>query len=141
VNLIYWDTMMFIYWLEAHPTHGPQVEQIYRAMNVRDDKLCTSVFTIGEVLTGAYKGGSLSEAQQIKEFFRSGEVRVLQFGSDVAERYAFIRANHNVSPADAIHLATASIAHVDVYLTNDNKLRKLVVDGIQFFAGLDRTIF
>jgi predicted nucleic acid-binding protein len=36
----------------------------------------------------------------------------------------------NVSPADAIHLATASVAHVDVYLTNDSKLRKLVVDGI-----------
>ena len=141
MSLFYWDTMMFIYRLEAYPTNGPQVEQIHPQMKAGGDKLCTSVFTIGEILTDAYKSGRLTEAQQIKEFFGGGEVRVLQFGTDAAERYAFIQASHNLSQADAIHLATASFAHVDVCLANDIKLRKLVVDGIQFFAGLDETIF
>jgi predicted nucleic acid-binding protein len=133
--------MLFIYWLEAHPVHGTQVEQIHRRMTTRGDQLCTSVFTIGEILTGAYKAGRLTEAQQIKEFFRSGEVKVLLFGSDAAERYALIRAKHNVSPADAIHIATASVAQVDLYMTNDTKLKRQVIDGIKFFAGLDGSIF
>jgi predicted nucleic acid-binding protein len=133
--------MLFIYWLEAHPVHGPQVEQIYRRMGARGDQLCTSVLTIGEVLTGAYKTGRTDVANQIKKFFKSGELRVLPFSSEVAERYALIRAQQRVSPADAIHLATASTAHVDLYLTNDVKLRKLVIDGIKFFAGLDGNIF
>jgi predicted nucleic acid-binding protein len=141
VNLVYWDTMLFIYWLEAHPVHGPQVEQIYRRMDARGDQLCTGVLTIGEVLTGAYKAGRTDVAIQIKKFFTSGELKILPFTSEVAERYAFIRAQQRVSPADAIHLATASVARVDLYLTNDVKLRKLVIDGIKFFAGLDGNIF
>jgi predicted nucleic acid-binding protein len=130
--------MIFFYWLEAHPTNTPHVEQIHRKMKARGGKLCTSAFTIGEILAGAYKSGRLTEAQQIKEFFGGGEVRVLQFGTDAAECYAFIRASHNLSPADAIHLASASVVHVDVYVTNDSKLRKLVVDGIQFFCRTRR---
>ena len=141
MNLVYWDTMLFIYWLEAHPVHGPQVEQIFRKMKVRGDKLCTSVFTLGEILTGAYKTGHLSEAQRISEFFKSGAVRILPFGVEAADRYARIRSSHNVSPADAIHLATASVAQVDAYLTNDRKVQRLIIDGIRFFSGLDGTIF
>ena len=99
MSLFYFDTMMFIYWLEAHPTNTPPVEQIHRKMKARGDKRCTSVFTIGEILAGAHKSGRLTEAQPIKEFFGGGEVRVLQFGTDAAERYAFLRASHNLSPA------------------------------------------
>jgi predicted nucleic acid-binding protein len=93
------------------------------------------------VLTGAYKSGRRTEAQQIRNYFESSAVRLLPFNTDAAERYATIRAEYKVAPADAIHLATASVAKVDVYLTNDSALRKLSIDGIQFIAGLDGVIF
>ena len=141
MNRVYWDTMLFIYWLEAHPVHGPQVEQIYRRMTARGDQLHTSVLTIGEVLTGAYKAGRTNEARQLKEFFASGEVKVLPFTAEAAERYALIRAQQKIAPADAIHIATAAAAQMDVYVTNDIKLRKLVIDGIKFFSDLDGAIF
>lgn len=141
MSLVYWDTMLFIYWLEAHPIHGPQVEQIQRRMAKRHDTLCTSVFGVGEILTGAYKAHRNKEAGTIREFFESGSVLLFPFDLKTADRYAVIRANHNVSPADAIHLATASLAEVDVYLTNDKGVKKLLVPGIQFIAGLDGAIF
>jgi predicted nucleic acid-binding protein len=141
VSLVYWDTMLFIYWLEAHPVHGPQVEQIHRRMSKRQDTICTSVFAAGEILTGAYKTNRIKEAQKIRDFFESGAVLVFPFDLTTANRYAEIRATHNVSPADAIHLATASLAGVDVYLTNDKGIKKLLIPGIQFIAGLDGTIF
>lgn len=141
MSLVYWDTMLFIYWLEAHPQHGKQVEQIHRRMVQRHDQLCTSVFTLGEILTGAYKTGRTAEARQIRSFFESDAVRLLPFNTEAADRYARVRAQHNISPADAIHLATASVAEVDVYLTNDRRLKKLLIEGIQFIAGLDGGIF
>jgi predicted nucleic acid-binding protein len=141
VSIVYWDTMLFMYWLEAHPVHGPQVEQIHRRMTKRQDTLATSVFALGEILTGAYKTNRIKEARKIQEFFESGAVLVFPFDVRTAGRYAEIRAHHNVSPADAIHLATASLAGVDLYLTNDKGIKKLLIPGIQFIAGLDGTIF
>jgi hypothetical protein len=32
------------------------------------------------------------------------------------------------------------VARVDLYLSNDAGLKKLVIDGIHFIAGLDATI-
>ena len=133
--------MMFIYWLEWHPQYGPSVDNIHRRMTQRGDQLCTAVFTVGEVLTGALKAGSSDKARELTEFFSSGIVRILPFEFEAAERYARIRASYNVSPADAIQLATASVAQVDLYITNDKKLKNLVIDGIKFIAGLDGVIF
>jgi len=141
MSLVYWDSMLFIYWLEAHPQFGASVEQIYRKMSRRGDQLCTGVFTIGEVLTGPYKAGSTDKAQQVAAYFRSDAIRILSFNFEAAELYAQIRARHNVSPADAIHLATASAAQVDLYITNDKKVKNLVVDGIKFIADLSGAVF
>jgi len=141
VSLVYWDSMLFIYWLEAHPQHGPSVEETYKKMSRRGDQLCTGVFTVGEVLTGPYRLGSTQKAQQVAAYFSGGSVRILPFNFGAAERYAQIRAKHRISPADAIQLATASVAQVDLYITNDNKVKKLVIDGIKFIAGLDGMIF
>lgn len=140
MSLVYWDTMLFIYWLEAHPQHAKQVEKIHRRMAERGDQLCTSLFTLGEILTGAYKAGSTAEARKIRDYFESRAVRLLPFNNEAADRYARIRAQWKVSPADAIHLACASVAQVDLYLSNDSDLKKLVIDGIHFIAGLDAAI-
>jgi predicted nucleic acid-binding protein len=141
MSLVYWDTMLFIYWLEAHPRHGPEVQRVYQQMSRRGDQLCTSVFTIGEILTGIYKTGHTREGEQVRGYFSSGAVRILPFNSDTADRYAQLRAQHRISPADAIHLAAASLAQVDLYITNDARLKQLLIDGIQFIVGLDANIF
>jgi predicted nucleic acid-binding protein len=48
-----------------------------------------------------------------------------------------IRAETRVRQADGIHLATAAAAGVDLFVTNDDKLQKLVISGIRFFADVD----
>jgi len=141
VSLVYWDTMLFIYWLETHPQHGKQVERIHQRMAERGDQLCTSVFTLGEILTGFYKAGRTNEVRRVRTYFETGDVRLLPFNTEAADRYARIRAQYKVSPADAIHLASASVARVDLYLTNDVDLKKLLIEGIHFIAGLDGGIF
>lgn len=137
MSLIYWDSMLFVYMLEAHPIYGPSVDKILDSMIRRGDTLCASAFGAGEVLTGPRRGGSQSEVDMITQFFSGGTVKVLPFTLETADRFASIRASNKVSPADAIHLASAAEAGVDIFFTNDGDLRKLSIPGIKLFADLD----
>jgi predicted nucleic acid-binding protein len=129
--------MLFIYLLEANPVFGERVQRMHEAMLRRGDMLCTSVFTVGEVLTGPRKLNDDAGIGGLKKFFGSKEVEILPFSLEAADRYSMIRAEARVSQADAIHLATAAAAGVDLFVTNDDELRKRVISGIRFFADID----
>jgi predicted nucleic acid-binding protein len=129
--------MLFIYLLEANPTFGPKVRNILNQIVSRGDTLSTSVFSLGEILTGPRRRDSLSGVEAVKKYFESGVIEVLPFTAFTADRYSVIRGTNRVSQADGIHLATAAETGVDVFFTNDRALRKLSVPGIKFFADLD----
>jgi uncharacterized protein len=137
MNRVYWDSMLFIYLLEANPVFAKRTLKLYQTMTSRGDVLCTSVFAVGEVLTGPRLLGDLAGIDGIRKFFASGNVEILPFDYEVADRYSTVRATCRVTQAAAIHLAAAAVAGVDLFVTNDGKLRKLVIPGIRFFAGLD----
>ncbi|HWF08233.1 MAG TPA: type II toxin-antitoxin system VapC family toxin [Bryobacteraceae bacterium] len=140
MSRVYWDSMLFVYWFEDNPLYAKRIDQIQTRMAERGDILCTSVFTIGEVLTGLYRQAAAEIATQIREAFRSPQIELIPFSEATAESYARIRGTHRVSPADAIHLASAAEAAIDLLLTNDRSLQKLVIPGIQFIAGLDVSV-
>ena len=141
MSRIYWDRMLFAYWLEGNPGYAPRVQQIFEKMEERCDVLCTSAFTLGEILVAPLRQGATEIGQHIRDFFRSPNLELLPFTSETAERYAQIRADHRVSPADAIHLATAAHARVDLFLTNDRTLAGRVIPGIHFIAAMDMNLF
>ena len=134
---------MFIYMLEGNPIFGPRVLGILDDMDRRGDTLCSSIFCIGEVLTGPRKFNSMAGIARVKRYFASDAVEVLPFTIETADRFSLIRATTAAKPADAIHLAAAAAAGVDVFFTNDDKVLKLrlQIPGIQFIAGLDARIY
>lgn len=140
MSRIYWDTMLFIYWLENHPVYAKRIGQILSKMEERQDQLCTSVFTVGEVLVGPHKVRATDRANQIHGFFESS-VEIIPYTLKTADLYARMRAHYGVSPADAIHLACAAQVSTDVFLTNDMFLTGKIVPGIQFIAGLNTNLF
>jgi predicted nucleic acid-binding protein len=80
--------------------------------------------------------------EEIRQFFLSGrQVELLPFTAEVADRYSSVRATTPASPADAIHLACAALAGVDLFITHDKKLHRLAIPGIQFITGLDGRLF
>jgi predicted nucleic acid-binding protein len=141
VSRVYWDSMVFVYWLENHPVYAPRVEYIFQSMLGRGDRFCASYLSIGEVLARPLKLKQAPLVARIEQFFDSGLVEMLPFDRKAAGEFARLRATANVSPADAIHLACASSAGVDLFLTHDQSLHKLGVPGIHFIAGLDVNVF
>ena len=141
MSRIYWDTMLFVYWMEGHPQYGRRVQEIHRKMEERGDTLCTSAFVLGELLVKPHKLKKMDLTQAIRDFFQSSEIEVLPFDMEAAELFARIRAEHNVSPTDAIHLASAAQARVELFLTNDRQLSRLNIPGVHFIASLDTNLF
>lgn len=141
MSRIYWDTMLFVYLLEADPQFGPRVGQIYEEMMLRGDLLCTSLFTVGEVLIGPQKKGAAEAVARLKDYFARDEIELIPFTMETTDHYSRIRAAHSVPPADAIHLATAAQSRVDLFLTNDRRIAKLNIPGIRFITGLDARLF
>jgi predicted nucleic acid-binding protein len=133
---VYWDALLFVYWREDHPAYGQRMSQILARMQARGDSLCMSVFTLGEMLVGAYRKRQEDAADRIRILFRSPAISVLPFTAATADHYGRIRAQLIVSPADAIHLACAAEADTDLFLTNDTYLVGKIVPGIKFIAGL-----
>ena len=141
VSRVYWDSMVFVYWLENHPSYAPRVQHIFQSMLARGDAFCASYLSIGEVLARPLKEKQTQLAARIEQFFDSGLVEMLPFDRKAASEFARLRATIKVTPADAIHLACAGTAGVDLFLTHDLGLHKLQVPGIQFIAGLDVNVF
>jgi uncharacterized protein len=140
MSRVYWDTMLFVYWIEDNPRYAQRIAKVLENMNLRRDRLCTSAFAVGEVLTGPLQSGSPEIAVKIGNIFQSSLVEILPYTIETAEFYAEIRATQRVSSADAIQLACAAQAGTDLFLTNDKNLVGKVIPGIQFIAGLDSNI-
>jgi predicted nucleic acid-binding protein len=62
---------------------------------------------------------------------------VIPFDRDAARAYAAIRRDRAIRAPDAIQLACAAHARVDLFITNDDRLTRYAVPGIQFIAPLD----
>jgi predicted nucleic acid-binding protein len=140
MSRIYWDSMLFIYWLDNNPIFAKRVASIYSRMEQRRDTLITSAVTFGEVLAGAYRKAPLSTGEDVRTTLLSVVSEVIPFTLETADAYARIRGSTNVASPDAIHLACAAVADTDLFLTNDRRLVGRAVPGIQFIAGLDSNI-
>ena len=107
-------------------------------MRTRGDHLFTSCLTVGEVLV---KPVSLHQKQIVDRYnalFNRSGITVLPFDFEAAFRYAQIRRDRTIRRSDAIQLATAASAGIDLFLTNDERLSRSVVSGIDFISSLKR---
>lgn len=141
MSRVYWDSMLFIYWLEDNPQYARRVDAVRSRMAQRQDQLITGSFTFGEVLAGTYRRGVPELADDLRRLLRNAVSEVIPFTLETADRYARIRGATGITPADAVHLASAAQAGTDLFLTNDKRLVGKIVPGIQFIASLDAELF
>ena len=137
MSRVFWDTNLFIYLLEGSGPQSARVTEIRERMLERDDELCTSTLTLGEVLVKPAEQGNEALCQRYEDVLAQA-ARLIAFDRETARRYAEIRRNRTIRPPDAIQLACAAQVGVDLFITNDDRLSRLAIPGIQFLVPLER---
>jgi predicted nucleic acid-binding protein len=137
MSRIFWDTNLFIYLFEGRGLLFDRVVKLRGAMLERGDQLVTSALTLGEVLVKPVEHQDVELATKYEEAIAATSL-LIPFDARAARVYATLRCERSIRPPDAIQLACAAAASVDLFITNDERLRVKHVDGIQFIVPLSR---
>jgi len=127
VNTLFIDTAPIIYFIEAHPKYGQISKEIVTFFQSEDVEAYTTVLTLTEVLPAPISSDNKKLAQKFTDFFRSGKnFNLIDISDQIAERAGKLRGQHqSLRTIDAIQISAAIEMSVDVFITNDKKLKKL----------------
>ena len=137
MSRIFWDTNLFIYLIENHGDLSERVTRLRHRMIERSDDLYTSTLTLGEILVKPMEAGNEVLGRRYEAALRQGAA-IIPFDVDAARLYAGIRKDRTIRPPDAIQLACAAQARVDLFITNDERLSMKSIPRIQFVSSLQR---
>jgi predicted nucleic acid-binding protein len=140
MSRIFFDTNLFIYRLEDEGERGSRVGDLITRISERGDELLTSTLTLGEVLTKPFSFGDRAWADRYERLLSSPGITLLEFDRSAARVYAHLRQDKSIKAPDAIQLACAASARCDLFITNDERLSRKIVPGIQFITSLDRAL-
>ncbi len=117
------DTMIFIYAFEENSAYLPFVKPFFREVEKGRILTVTSTITLAECLVLPYRQKDLALAARYKILFRDfPHLSIIPVTEEIAERAAWLRAQHPMKTPDAIQLATASVSGSHFFLTNDEAL-------------------
>ena len=137
MSRVFWDTNIFIYFFEDHGQQGKMARVLRERMLQRGDQLITSAMTVGEILVKPNERQDVNLCKEYEEAITTTAL-VLPFDLNAARRFSMLRLDRTLKAPDAIQLACAAAAGTDLFITNDNRLSGLTVDGVQFIVALDR---
>jgi predicted nucleic acid-binding protein len=140
MSRIYWDTVLFVYLLEDNQTYSPRVRGLLSRARRRRDSLYTSYLALGEIMAGVEKSANPKAARSVRGTLAEMGFSFLPFDGDAVSPFSKLRAKEGLKAPDAIHLACAASAGIDLFLTGDKQLLRLDVPGIQFIADFSSSI-
>jgi predicted nucleic acid-binding protein len=103
----------------------------------RGDELYTSALTLGEMLMKPLEPGNEGLARRYQSALLQGAV-IVPFDVEPARLYVSVRKDCTIRPPDAIQLACAAHARIDLFITNDEWLSTKSVPPIHFVSSLQR---
>jgi len=121
------DTSVFIYHVEAHEKYVPLTREVLRAVEGGRPLAVTSVVTLMELTVRPWRErrpGAAREYEALLVHFP--HLLLVDVTRDVARRAAQLRARYDVRPADALQAATALVHGATAFVTNDERLSRLV---------------
>ena len=127
VRSIFIDTAPIIYFVEEHPDFGRKVKDIFKELHFGQIEVYTSVITLTEVLPKPVQTGN---QKLVEQFIRLLKNRKNFYLNDISKEIAInageLRGKYRfLKSMDALQLAVALDKKVDVFLTNDYKLKQI----------------
>ncbi len=121
------DPSLFVYLLEDKGELTDRVVLLRERMVERNDELLTSALVLGELLVKPTEADNDFLVRRYEQAIAAGPRPPLS-------RYRSPRSDR---PPDAIQPACASVVGVDLFITNDKRLSRRAVPGIQFTQSLE----
>src|SRR5882757_9870467 len=122
MSRIFWDTNLFIYLFESYGPWSEATAALRTRMLERGDQLLTSTLTVGEILVKPMEQGNSDLCAKYETAVTSTSI-TLPFDLKAAKIYAGLRSDRALRAPDAIQLACAASAAVDLFVTNDGRLQ------------------
>jgi len=101
------DANIVIYLVAQNPLWEPKVSARIAAFRAAGDETAVCDAARLECLVGPFQTGNAADLASYAAFFAGPSPRMLPVTVAVRERAARIRADHNFSALDALHLAAA----------------------------------
>ncbi len=143
-RLYYWDSCVFLSYLENDPDRVSHIESILNEAAAGKVQILTSTLSIAEVAYTSYeKEGRVlrpGEEKRIDALWHP-PVMLVEYHRRIAVearrliRESFATDKPTLKPNDAIHAATAHLHQADVFHTYDSKLTRAIRALLQFDVG------
>lgn len=125
VNRISFDTAPVIYYIENHPIYVNKMDDIIKYIeNNNIDIICASLI-LTETLIKPMKTNDQVVMQAYQGFFNTPPIQLLSITPHIAQIAAQLRANYNLKTPDALYVAVAINAKCNIFLTNDNGIKRV----------------
>lgn len=130
----YWDSCSFIHFLKQTPEYYTVLKEIMKRASGGESKIVTSAVSIAEVCKIPDEGLFPSEqSDKILDMMKLSCIELWQADRKICQEAHHLIRFHGMLPMDAIHMATALTANVDVVVTTDSK--KYRRKGLLFYDG------
>lgn len=128
--LVYLDTNIWVYAYENDPKLGAASRQFMQNLRFGKHRIAGSLFVLNELLVLPTRNADTFTIASYRRLFAPPNLELLPYTLACSQTYAQLRAFDGIKPLDALHLATAAAARVDLFVTHDAKLLSRTVPGI-----------
>jgi predicted nucleic acid-binding protein len=137
MSRIFWDTNIYIYLFEDYGVLTRMAAALRASMLTRGDQLLTSTLTLGEVLVKPTEHKDLDLGARYERALTETSL-LIPFDARAAKIYASLRQDRALRAPDAVQLSCAAAVGTDLFITNDKRLQRIQVAGIQFIVPLEQ---
>lgn len=116
------DTNIFIYHFHDIDPYTKFTDKIFSGLAENKLRAITSLITLTELLSHEFSDSTLKALRE--SFFTVPNLQVMDFDKNVALEAARIRREYKYRLPDAVQLATAMYGKAQVFITNDDRLKK-----------------
>lgn len=126
VRLVGLDAMVFIYHFDQRKPYYFLTSKIFEFSEKRKLKALTSIMSPIEVLSHPPLEKESEKLRAFREFFaREIGLKICVVDFEIGDLAAALRRQYNLRTPDAIQLATAMVGKAEVFITNDDRFKKI----------------
>jgi len=120
------DTAIFIYHFEENPTYLPLTRELLSSIEMGERKGVTSAITLMEIIVKPLTMGQVDVARKYEAMLVNfPNLDIVDLDRDVIRQAARLRAEYRIRPPDALQVSASLLYGADVFITNDDLMKRL----------------